>query len=93
MLAAGIEVFGASHRLAEHTYRYHGFARIQKAVVYQIGSRPPQTVTMTFFVVVVSLVLGCALGITELNGPEWVNLFKMTIICITVGKNPLEEME
>ena len=33
------------------------------------------------------------LGISELNGPEWVNLTQMTIISTTVGKNPLEEME
>ena len=33
------------------------------------------------------------LGISELNGLEWVNLIQMTIIYITVGKNPLEEME
>ena len=26
-------------------------------------------------------------------GREWVNLIQMTIICTTVGKNPLEEME
>ena len=33
------------------------------------------------------------LGISELNGLEWVNLTQMTIISNTVGKNPLEEME
>ena len=33
------------------------------------------------------------LGISELNGLEWVNLNQMTIISTTVGKNPLEEME
>ena len=33
------------------------------------------------------------LGISEINGLEWVNLIQMTIISITVGKNPLEEME
>ena len=33
------------------------------------------------------------LGISELNGLEWVNLIQMTIISITVGKNTLEEME
>ena len=33
------------------------------------------------------------LGICELNGLQWVNLTQMTIISITVGKNPLEEME
>ena len=27
------------------------------------------------------------------NGLEWVNLTQMTIISITVGRNPLEEME
>ena len=33
------------------------------------------------------------LGISELNGLEWMNLIQMTIISTTVGKNPLEEME
>ena len=33
------------------------------------------------------------LGISELNGLEWVNLTQMTIISTTAGKNPLEEME
>ena len=33
------------------------------------------------------------LGISEINGLEWVNLIQMTIISTTVGKNPLEEME
>ena len=27
------------------------------------------------------------LGISEQNGPEWLNLIQMTIISITVGKN------
>ena len=33
------------------------------------------------------------LGISELDGLEWVNLIQMTIISATVGRNPLEEME
>ena len=33
------------------------------------------------------------LGISELNGLEWVNLTQMTIILTTVGRNPLQEME
>ena len=33
------------------------------------------------------------LGISELNGLEWMNLTQMTIISTTVGRNPLEEME
>ena len=33
------------------------------------------------------------LGISELNGQEWTNLFQMTNIYTTAGKNPLEEME
>ena len=33
------------------------------------------------------------LGISELNGLEWVNLTQPTIISTTVGRNPLEEME
>ena len=33
------------------------------------------------------------LGISELNGLEWVNLTQMTIISTTVGRSPLEEME
>ena len=32
------------------------------------------------------------LGISELNGLEWVNLIQMTLIS-TIGKNPLEKME
>ena len=31
------------------------------------------------------------LGISKLNGLEWVNLTQMTIISTTVSKNPLEE--
>ena len=31
------------------------------------------------------------LGISEINGLEWVNLTQMTIISTTVGKNPLEK--
>ena len=34
-----------------------------------------------------------SLGISELNGLEWVNLTQMTIISTTAGRNPLEEME
>ena len=33
------------------------------------------------------------LRISELILPEWKNLIWMTTISITVGKNPLEEME
>ena len=33
------------------------------------------------------------LGISEINGLEWVNLTQITIISTTVGKNHLEEME
>ena len=33
------------------------------------------------------------LGISELNGLEWVNLTQMTIGYTTVSKNPLAEME
>ena len=33
------------------------------------------------------------LGISELNGREWVNLIQMITISTTVGKNPLEEMQ
>ena len=29
------------------------------------------------------------LGISELNGPEWVNFIQMITISTTVGKNPL----
>ena len=32
------------------------------------------------------------LGISELNGLEWVNLTQMTIISTIVGRNPLEEI-
>ena len=33
------------------------------------------------------------LGISEINGIEWLNLTQMTIISTTVGRKPLEEME
>ena len=33
------------------------------------------------------------LGISELNGLEWVNLTQMTITSTTVGRNPLEDMD
>ena len=33
------------------------------------------------------------LGISELNGLEWVNLIQMNIISITAGRNPSEEMD
>ena len=33
------------------------------------------------------------LGISELKWTEWENLIQMTIISITVGKNPIKEME
>ena len=33
------------------------------------------------------------LGISDLNGLEWVNLTQKTIISTTAGRNPLEEME
>ena len=33
------------------------------------------------------------LGISEINGLEWVNLTQMTIISTSAGRNPLEETE
>ena len=33
------------------------------------------------------------LGISELNGLEWVSLTQMTIISTTAGRNPSEEIE
>ena len=33
------------------------------------------------------------LGISKLNGLEWVNLTQMTIISTTAGRNPIEEVE
>ena len=33
------------------------------------------------------------LGISKLNGLEWVNLTQMTIIFTTAGRNPSEEMQ
>ena len=33
------------------------------------------------------------LGLSELKWGEWVNLMQMTILSMTVGKNPIEEME
>ena len=38
---ADIALCNASHQFAEHTFRWIGFTRIQKAVVGQTGSRPP----------------------------------------------------
>ena len=32
------------------------------------------------------------LGISDLNGLEWVNLTQMTIIITTAGRNPSEEI-
>ena len=43
-LAVGVAVFSTSHPFAEHTsllLTCSGFTRIQKAVVDQTGSRPP----------------------------------------------------
>ena len=33
------------------------------------------------------------LGISDLNGLEWVNLTQMTIISTTMGRIPLQEMK
>ena len=33
------------------------------------------------------------LGINELKWQEWVNIINITIISMTMGKNPLEEMK
>ena len=33
------------------------------------------------------------LELSELNGLEWVNLIRITILFTTVAKDPLEEME
>ena len=33
------------------------------------------------------------LGMSQLNGLDWVNITQMTIISMTKDKNPLEEME
>ena len=33
------------------------------------------------------------LGISELNGLEWVNLTQMTIVSTTVSRNPSEKVE
>ena len=33
------------------------------------------------------------LGISKLNGLEWVNLTQMTIISTTAGRNPSEEIK
>ena len=48
MLAAGVAVFGASHRLLNILLRYNDFAKIQKAVVEETGSGPPVTVTFSW---------------------------------------------
>ena len=50
MLAAGTEVFGASHEFAECiSQMYNGVLRIQKAVVDQMGNRPPNSDHDLFF--------------------------------------------
>ena len=36
-------VFGTTHQFTEHVLRCSGFAGIQKAVVNQTGSRPPDS--------------------------------------------------
>ena len=41
--AAGLVVFSASHQFAERILRHNGFARIQKAVLDQTSSRPPNS--------------------------------------------------
>ena len=46
---AGVSVFGASHWLAEHTSQMKCFTRIQKAVVDQTSSRPPNSDHDPFF--------------------------------------------
>ena len=33
------------------------------------------------------------LGLSELKWTGWANLIQMTIVSMTVGRNPLEEME
>ena len=49
VLAADVAVFGASPQFAEHTCRWNGFARIQKAVVDQMGRRPTYSDHDPFF--------------------------------------------
>ena len=63
VLAAGIAVFGVHliDLLSIHL-RCSGFAGIQKAVVDQMGSRPPNSVYDYFFFGA-SLALGSALGL------------------------------
>ena len=52
MLTAGTEVFGASHELAECISQMcNGVLRIQKAVVDQMGNRPPNPEHDLFFLV------------------------------------------
>ena len=65
MPAAGIAVFRGAHQFAEHTSQTYGFAGIQKAVVDQRGSRPPDSDHDLFCGV--SVALGSALEL--LLGP------------------------
>ena len=60
MSAAGIAVLVHLIDLLSILLRYSGFARIQKAVVDQIGSRSPVAMTFFFFFFGASLALGSA---------------------------------
>ena len=72
MLAADVAVFGASPQFAEHTCRWNGFARIQKAVVDQTGRRPTYSDHDPFFLV--CLALESAWGFFVVQSLSWLSL-------------------
>ena len=49
MPASGTAIFGTSHRFVSTFLRGNGFVRIQKVVVDQMGSRPPNSDHDLFF--------------------------------------------
>ena len=59
MPASGTAIFGTSHRFVSTFLRGNGFVRIQKVVVDQMGSRPPNSDHDLFFGA--SLALGSTL--------------------------------
>ena len=86
--AAGTAVFGASHKSAEHTSQMYWFYCTQKAVVDQMGSRPPNS-DYDFFGVQVWLweVLWSCFSVQPLS---WSSLVAYKILFV-VCHNPVEK--
>ena len=74
MPASGTAIFGTSHRFVSTFLRGNGFVRIQKVVVDQMGSRPPNSDHDLFFGT--SLAWGSAL---ELLSPIIVDCHHMSL--------------